>query len=131
MEKTDTIDSNLVSLNNHMHYEISSLKLKLMPIINPLNSTPAALNATSILMRDELSCVKTGLNDSVNRVCDKVEEHEDHMTAEVMKLNECLTQFSNNILHTCGGTGGWRLETCSLSVYDRPQHYLSFWLGRD
>ena len=39
--------------------------------------------------------MKTGLNDSVNRVCDKVEEHEDHMTGEVMELNECLTQLSN------------------------------------
>ena len=97
----------------------SSLQSQINAMVNPLNSTLAAVNATSTLMREDLSCVKTdlrSLNDSMNRVCDKVEEHEDHMTAELMELDQHLKENftrhinnNNNIgVHTCGGTGGWR-----------------------
>ena len=114
-----SIDSQLVSLNSHMSYEISSLESRIDAMINPLNSKLASVSATSTLMRVDLSCVKTdlsSLNDSMNRVCDKVEEHEDHMTAELMDLNEYLKEnlthqiSSNDNLeeYTCGGTGGWR-----------------------
>ena len=114
--KMDTIDSNLVSLNIHMSHEISSLESQVDAMVNPLNSKLTSVNATSTLMRDELSCVKTdlsSLNDSMNRVCDKVEEHEDHMTAELMELNDYLKenlthQISSNDNYMCGGTGGWR-----------------------
>ena len=117
--KMDTLDSQLVSLNSHMSHEISSLESQVDAMINPLNSKLTSVNATSTLMRDDLSCVKTdlsSLNDSMNRVCDNVEEHEDHMTPELMELNEYLKgklthQIStiNNLgVHTCGGTGGWR-----------------------
>ena len=95
-------------------------------------------------MREDLNCVKTdlrSLNDSVNRVCDTVEEDEDHMTPEPMEdhmtpelmdpneyLKENLTnQTSSNDNQTCM----WKyrkLEMCSLSGYDRPQRYLSIWL---
>ena len=108
-----SIDSHLVSLNSHMSYEISSLESRIDAMINPLNSKLASVSATSTLMRDDLSCVKTDLNDSMNRVCDKVEDHEDHMTAELIEyLKENLThQISSNENpgeYTCGGTGGWR-----------------------
>ena len=116
--KMDALDSQLVSLNSHMSHEISSLESQVDAMINPLNCKLTSVDATSTLMRDDLSCVKTDLsslmiNDSVNRVCDKVEEHEDHMTAELIEyLKENLThQTSSNDnlgVHTCGGTGGWR-----------------------
>ena len=117
--KIDTLDSNLVSLNTHMSYEISSLESRVDAMINPLNSKLTSVYATSTMMREDLNCVKTdlsSLNDSMNRVCDKVEEHEDHMTAELMELDQHLKenftrQINNNNnlgVHTCGGTGGWR-----------------------
>ena len=117
--KMDMLDLKLVSLNSHMSLVISSLESQVDAMNNPFNSTLASVDATSILMRDDLNCVKTdlsSLNDSIKRVFDKVEEHEDHMTAELMELNEYLKknlthQISSNDnlgVHTCGGTGGWR-----------------------
>ena len=117
--KMDALDSQLVSLNSHMSHEISSLESRVDAMINPLNSKLTSVDATSTLMRDDLSWVKTDLtrlNDSMNRVCDKVEEHEDHMTHEMMELNEYLKEtlthqintINNLEVHTCGGTGGWR-----------------------
>ena len=118
-EQQIQLDSQLVSLNSHMSHEINSLESQVDGMINPLISKLGSVTATSTLMKEDLSCVKadlTRLNDSMNRVCDKVEEHEDHMTAELMELNEYLqenlTHQINNInslgVHTCGGTGGWR-----------------------
>ena len=109
----------LDSLNAHTGQNFSSLQYEIYAMVNPLNSKLTSVDVTSTLMRDDLSCVKTdlrSLNDSMNRVCDKVEEHEDHMTAELMELNEYLKenlthQISSNDnlgVHTCGGTGGWR-----------------------
>ena len=97
----------------------SSLQSQINAMVNPHNSTLAAVNATSTLTREDLSCVKadlSSLKDLMNRVCDKVEEHEDHMTAELMELNKYLKenlthQISNNDNleeYTCGGTRGWR-----------------------
>ena len=117
--KMDALDSQLVSLNSHMSHEISSLESRVDALLNPLNSKLTSVDATSTLMRDDLNCVKTdlsSLNDSMNRVCDKVEEHEDHMTAELMELNEYLKEnltyqisSSHSLgIYTCGGTGGWR-----------------------
>ena len=117
--KMDNTDSKIVSLNTRMINEFRSSKEKINGLLNPLNSKLTSVNAISTLMRDDLSCVKTdlsSLNDSMNRVCDKVEEHEDHMTAELMELNEYLKenlthQISSNDNpgeYTCGGTRGWR-----------------------
>ena len=117
---TTTHSGLLTQLSTKMlSQNFSSLQSQINAMVNPLNSTLAAIDATSILMREDLSCVKTdlsSLNDSMNRVCDKVEEHEDHMTAELMELNEYLKEnlthqiSSNDNLgeYTCGGTGGWR-----------------------
>ena len=117
--KLNELDSELVLFCDRMGEEFQSLGEQLNATINPLNSKLASMDATSTMMRDDFSCVKTdlsSLNDSMNRVCDKVEEHEDHMTAELMELNEYLKEnlthqiSSNDNLgeYTCGGTGGWR-----------------------
>ena len=96
------------------------LVLQINAMINPLNSKLASVNATSILMRDDLSCVKTylsTLNDSMKRVRENVKEHEDYMTAEMMKPNEYLKKSSyihqsssnnNHIIMLVVYTGGWR-----------------------
>ena len=131
------MDAQHVSLNSHMSHEISSLESRIDAMINPLNSQLASVSATSTLMRDDLNCVRTdlnSLNDSMNRVCDKVEEHEDHMTAELMELNEYLKEnltyqiSSNDNLeeYTCGGTGGWR-RVVYLNMTDNNTECPSGW----
>ena len=49
----------------------------------------------------------------MNRIDDHVEEHEDHMTTELMSLDWNLQQHSCGYvvppsIYTCGGTEGWR-----------------------
>ena len=69
-------------------------------LVNQLNDLDSKLNTTSELMRGDLRSVKrelTSLNESVNRICDKMGEHEDHMTTETQQQNL-----------TCNGIGGWR-----------------------
>ena len=74
-------------------------------IKNDLNSVKndlSSLNKTVI-----------GLNDSMNRISDNVEAHDNHVTTELMELDQNPQQnFSlqgyNCPVYTCGGTGGWR-----------------------
>ena len=100
------------SAKNQLNGKLIELKYKLVSV-----------DTTSISMRGDLTSLKrelTSLNESVNKICDKMEEHEDHMTTEITELEEYLQRnFTNqqeNILnhigslpvYTCDGTGGWR-----------------------
>ena len=65
---------------------------------------------------DTLDMKLDSVNDSVNRISDNVEAHDNHVTTELMELDQNLQQnFSLQLensyghhRHTCGGTGGWR-----------------------
>ena len=67
-------------------------------------------------MREDISSMKNematigGLNSTADMICDKIKEHDNEITTELIKMNETLTeQITNN--HDglkCGGTRGWR-----------------------
>ena len=71
-------------------------------------------------LRDILKGDLSSLNDSMNRISDNVEEHDSHVTTELMELDQNLQQnftlqlknsygyITTPPMHTCGGTGGWR-----------------------
>ena len=67
-------------------------------------------------MREDISSVKneiatvSGLNSRANTICDKIEEHDNHITTELIKINESLTEqiINNSVRYACGGTGNWR-----------------------
>ena len=87
-------------------------------LVNQLDDLDCKLNTTSELMGGDLRSVKremTSLNESMNRICDKMEEHEDHMTTEITELEEHLQrnftrqlQFSNGYIASMCGEGPWR-----------------------
>ena len=70
------------------------------------------------MLRDDTSSLKgdlSSLNDSMNRISDNVEAHDNHVTTELMELDQNLQQNFSLLLknsygysHTCGGTRGWR-----------------------
>ena len=75
------------------------------------------------MLREDTSSLKgelSSLNDSMNRISDNVEAHDNHVTNELMELDQNLQQnftlqLKNSYgyitappIHTCGGTGGWR-----------------------
>ena len=99
----------------------------LLPIMkeikNDLNSVKDDLNS----VKNDLSCLNktvsdierdlSTLNDSMNRVSENVEAHDNHVTTELMELDQNLQQnftlqlknsYGYITPHQCGGTGGWR-----------------------
>ena len=64
-------------------------------------------------LRDDFSGVErelSGLNSTANMICDKIEEHDNQITTELIKFNESLTEqiINNSGGLKCGGTWGWR-----------------------
>ena len=62
-------------------------------LVNQLDDLDSKLNTTSELMRGDLMSVRremTSLNESMNTIRDKMEEHEDHMTTEITELEKNL-----------------------------------------
>ena len=91
--------------------------------LSSLNKTVSNLSGEVNMLRDDTSSLKgnlSSLNDSMNRISDNVEAHDNHVTTELMELDQNLQQnFSLQLknsygyittppIHTCGGTGGWR-----------------------
>ena len=73
------------------------------------------------MLRNDTNSLKedlSSLNDSMNRISDNVEGHDNHVTTELMELDQNLQQnfilqLKNSYvyitpLYQCGGTGGWR-----------------------
>ena len=73
------------------------------------------------MLRDDTSSLKgnlSSLNDSMNRISDNVEAHDNHVTTKLMELDQNLQQnftlqLENSLgyiypVYTCGGRGGWR-----------------------
>ena len=79
----------------------------LTPILNEMSQRiekfDMRLSALNASLRDDL-------NSTANMICDKIEEHDNQTTAELMKINESLTEqiISNSGGLKCGGTWGWR-----------------------
>ena len=79
----------------------------LRPILNEMSQRieqfDMRLSSLNESMRDDL-------NSTANMICDKIEEHDNEITTELMKINESLTEqiINNSERLKCGGTWGWR-----------------------
>ena len=83
------------------------------------------------MWKDETSSLKgdlSSLNNSMNRISDNVEAHDNHVTTELMELDQNLQNLFG--IHTCGGTGGWR-RVVYLNSTDPNSYPLSLWLAAD
>ena len=66
------------------------------------------LNTMRGSMGEDLNDIKTelsGVSNTTQGLCDKIEEHDAEITAELMDLSEYIELQSR---YKCGGTGGWR-----------------------
>ena len=121
---------------NEMRDGFASLKRDITSLNKTMNQQHVTIKSLSEDLEEhknqtmsELSDLHTSmdtLDSKLDFICDKVEEHEDHVTAELIELNEYLKenfthQIGSNDNYMCGGIYR-RLETCSLSGYDRPQY---------
>ena len=111
----------LVSLVPYFNAMESSLKTELATSLNSLNSSiredlnriiktelATGVNTMRGSMTDDLNDIKTelsGVSNATQGLCDKIEEHDTEIGAELMDLSEYIELQSR---YKCGGTGGWR-----------------------
>ena len=100
-------------LNEMREDIISSVKSEIAKISQRVSNQAEEINAKfSYLnesLRDDFSGVErelSGLNSTANMICDKIEEHDNEITTELMKVNETLTEqiINNSGELKCGGT---------------------------
>ena len=83
--------------------------------VSDLTSAVASLdNRLSYLnesMRDDFSDIErelSGLNNMVNMLCERIEEHDNQITTELMRAEETLTREIVYNTEKCGESWGWR-----------------------
>ena len=92
----------LSSLNGSLRSDLNSMELDIK------TEFATGLNTMRGSMGEDLNDIKTelsGVSNTTQGLCDKIEEHDAEITAELMDLSEYIELQSR---YTCGGTGGWR-----------------------
>ena len=120
------LTSELAGLQNKMASELATLLTNMTSELAGLyialhSNTTEQLTQFCDKMRNDISSLKgdlISLNDSMNRISDNVEAHDNHVSTELMELDQNLQQnftlqLENSVgyiypVYTCGGTGGWR-----------------------
>ena len=96
---------------------ISSVKSEIAKISqrvsNQVEEIDAKFSYLNESLRDEFSGVEreiSGLNSTANMICDKIEEHDNQITTELININESLTEqiINNSGGLKCGSIWGWR-----------------------
>ena len=105
---------NIISSLNTTNIQLQTTKTEISTKVDTLDSKLVAVNAS---IREDLSCIKKNLSTTMNKINDQLAEHEDHMTTELMELDQNLEQnFTLQLKNSygyitpyrCGDTGGWR-----------------------
>ena len=113
MRITAAVYEALRPILNEMWKDISSVKNVIATISQSVSKeVNTRLSGLNCDVERELS----GFNSTATMVCDKIEEHDNQITTELMRMNQTLTkEILNNresIYDTaglkCGGTWGWR-----------------------
>ena len=110
----------LVSLVPYFNAMESGLKTELATGLNSLNSS----------IRDDLNDIKTelsGVSNTTQGLCDKIEEHDADITAELKEMSDYIIPQRG---YRCGGTGGWR-RAVYLDMTDPNTNCPSGWILTD
>ena len=99
----------------------------LKPILNEMREDISSVKSDIMVMKNEIATI-SGLNSRANMICDKIEEHDNHITTELIKINESLTEqiINNSVCYACGGTGNWR-HAVYLDMTDPNNNCPSGW----
>ena len=109
-EMREDIISSMKSDIMVMKNEIATISQSVSNQTEEVNTRLSGLNES---MRDDFSGVErelSGLNNTSNMICEKIEKHDNQITIELIKINETLTEqiINNRDGLKCGGTWGWR-----------------------
>ena len=91
----------------------SAVLVSLVPYFNAMESglkteLATGLNTMRGSMGEDFTDIKTelsGVSNTTQGLCDKIEEHDAEITAELKELSNYIIPQRG---YTCGGTGGWR-----------------------
>ena len=115
MRITAAVYEALRPILNEMKDDISSVKSDIVTIKSEMATVSqrvyTSLSSLNKSMRDDFSGVKrelSGLNSTANMICDKIEEHNNQITTELMRMEQTLTRAAIYDTDKCGGTWGWR-----------------------
>ena len=89
----------LSMMNSSLRGDLNSMELDIK------TEFATGLNTMSSSMRDDLNDIKTGVTNTTQGLCDKIEEHDAEISAELKEMSDYIIPQSG---YTCGGTGGWR-----------------------
>ena len=120
--KMDTLQQELHSVGTKISNNITQINTTLSSELTSYNNELDLMNK---LFSDDFNDVKTelsGINDTTNEIVDEIEDHDKQTGTKLIDIK--------SLIHDCY-TCMWRLETCSLSGYYRPQYQLSLWLEYD
>ena len=120
-ETVSDLSGDLEDYKQQTASELTGLTSELAGLHTSLQSNTQQLTQLCTKV-DTLDLKLVSVNDSVNSISDNVEAHDNHVTTELMELDQNLLQsfwiklmiklkfFFGFIIpiHTCGGTGGWR-----------------------
>ena len=138
--QTEEVNTRLSGLNESLRDDFSGVERELsstasiiMAMKNEIgtlrNQTEEVNTRLSGSLRDDFSGVERELCSTANMICDKIEEHDNHITTELMRMNQTLTE--DNIINNsgglkCGGTWGWR-RAVYLDMTDPKTNCPSGW----
>ena len=102
----ETIEKDMKNMKSDM----ASLSQKIDNLTEEVEKLDTRLSSLNESMRDDFSGVERGLSGTANMICDKIEEHDNQITTQLMRMNRSLTEkiVNNSGGSKCGGTGGWR-----------------------
>ena len=103
-----------------MKNEMATISQRVSKQTEEVNTRLSGLNES---LRDDFSGVEGELNSTANMICDKIEEQDHHITTELMRMNQTLTDY---IGENCGGIWGWR-RAVYLDMIDPNTNCPSGW----
>ena len=127
MRITAAVYEALRPILNEMREDISSMKNEIATISQRVSNDTEEVN-TRVSSLNDFSGVERELNNTANMICDKIEEHDNHITNELIRMNQTLTEeiINNSGGLKCGGTWGWR-RAVYLDMTDPNTNCFSGW----
>ena len=114
MRITAAVYEALRPILNEMREDISSMKSDIVAMKNEIETISQSVSNQTEEVNTRLSGLNESLRDDFssteNMICNKIEEHDNQITTELIKINETLTEqiINNSGGLKCGGTWGWR-----------------------
>ena len=107
-------------MNGSLRSDLNSMELDIKTeFATGLNTMRGSMGEDFTDIKTELS----GISNTTQGLCDKIEEHDAEITAELMDLSEYIELQSR---YKCGGTGGWR-RAIYLDITDPNTECPSGW----